>query len=309
MVAQRPKALTVEEFVKSATMFYIDAPLEKEYDDAVSVKVRKLQTSLLGIATVDGLKNYIRDDNEAFDRITSLLNISEEKFKRIVTMLRIQKRHTPTGEWSLSQIRAQMLASSSFMDEVCELLMRGTTVDKYKSLIPAYYLENFLIDASTLGRLASPDDIRRLIKKGLEGSYNNRIGDSFFKSVSGVITNECNNTGLTYAIKQRVALVGKPISIAIPDESHPRLLIDITYGVTTSSTQTKYAKLAESVAAKLREWNSGKQDNQRIVFLNVVDGAGWVARQSDLRKIVRCSDYILNLQTLGNISKIIHYYI
>ena len=90
------------------------------------------------------------------------------------------------------------------MDEICDLLMKGANLDKYKELIPAFYLENFLIDAATLGRLASPDDIRRLIKKGLEGSYNNKLGDSFFKSASDVITSGCDKAGLTYTIKNNV---------------------------------------------------------------------------------------------------------
>lgn len=309
MASKKPKAMTVEEFIRSATMFYIDADLEKEYADSVAASVEVLQTRLLGISTADGLKKYIREDSQSLDRTTSLLNISEEKFKRIITMLRIQKRHTPTSEWSLPKVREQMITIPSFMDEVCELLMRGATLDKYKELIPAYYLENFQIDAATLDRLASPDDIRRLVKKGLEGNYNNKIGDSFFKCASDALISECDKTGLTCAIKKNVSLVNKVVSIAIPDESAPRLLIDITYGITTSSAQTRYAERAESVASKLRERNSGKPDKQRILFINVVDGAGWVARQSDLNKMERCSDYLLNLRTLGTIRDIIHYYL
>ncbi len=309
MKIQKPKAMKVEEFIKSATMFYIDPILEKEYAEKATARVVELQTRLVGIATADGLKRYIHEDGDALDRIISLLNISEEKFKRIITMLRIQKRHMPSTEWSLSKIREQMITTPIFMDEICDLLMKGATMDKYKGLIPPYYLENFSIDASTLGRLASQDDIRRLIKKGMEGNYNNKLGDSFFNSVSGFITSTCDNAGLTYAIKKNVPFVDKIISIAIPNESAPRLLIDITYGITTSSTQTKYAERAESVAAKLRDRNTGKEDKQRIVFINIIDGAGWVARQSDLNKIERCSDYLINLQEIGTIRDVINYYI
>ena len=308
MKEQKPKAMTVEEFIKSTTMFYIDKKLETEYAENVFSSVGELQTRLLGIATTEGLKTYIRDDCESLDSITNLLNISEEKFKRIITMLRIQKKHIPTSEWTLSKVRLQMLASPEFMDEICDLLMKGAKLEKYKSLIPAYYLENFLIDASTLGRLASLDDVRRLIKKGLEGNYNNKIGDSFFKNVSDTITKECDRVGLNYVIKKPVSILEKVVGIAIPNELKPRLLIDITYGITTSSAQTRYAERAETIAAKIRERNVGISDKERIIFVNVVDGAGWVARQSDLNKIGRCSDYLLNLQSLETISKIINYY-
>lgn len=309
MTLKKPRATTLEEFIKTATMFYIDGELEKKFTEDVNYNVEVLQTKLLGIATIEGLKSYIHEDNESIDRVISLLNISEEKFKRIITMIRIQKRFVPTGDWSLQKIREQMIAEPSFMDEVCELFLRGAAMEKYKKLIPEYYLANFQIDASTFGRLAIPDDIKRLVKKGLEGKYNNKIGDSFFSLASGCITAVCDKSGLTYSTKKRIPLVNKVISVAIPNESTPRLLIDITYGITTSSTQTKYAERAQSVASKLRDLNLGKPDKERILFINVVDGAGWVARQSDLRKIERCSDYLLNLQKIGTIEEIINYYI
>jgi hypothetical protein len=86
------------------------------------------------------------------------------------------------------------------------------------------------------------------------------------------------------------------------------MLIDITYGITTSSAQTRYAERAVSAAAKIRDRNLDKQDKQSVIFINVVDGAGWVARQSDLNKIERCSDYLMNIQALGSIEDLIDYY-
>jgi len=305
----KPQVLSVEEVIRSATMFYIDENLEREISSEVEGAIQDLKIELLSITTEAGLKQYIRTHTDSLDRITSLLNISEEKFKRIITMLRIQKGFMPTGEWSLSAVRNQMIADPAWMDEISALLMRGNSIEKYKTLIPAFYLSNFAIDATTLGRLASDDDIRRLIKKGVEGKYNNKIGDSFFKAVADIITGVCKREGLTYTVKETVALAERAVSIAIPDISHPRILIDITYGITTSSTQTKYAKQTENLAKTLREKNLRKPDRERIVYINVVDGAGWVARQSDLNKIHRSSDYMLNLQSLGVFEDIVKYYL
>lgn len=309
MSVQKPNSLTIDEFVRSATMFYIDPALEAEYATTVESQVAVLQTKLLGIAAPGGLEKYIREDHEALDNITSLLNISEEKFKRIITMLRIEKRHTPTSEWTLGKVREQMISSPSFMQEVCDLLSHGASMDKYASLIPAFYLENFVIDASTLGRLASADDIRRLVKKGMEGGYNNKLGDSYFNAVAKVITDFCDCRGLTYDIKKNVPVYGKVMSIAIPSVSQPRIVIDITYGITTSSSQTKYAERAEVVASKIRTSNEGRQDKQKHIFVNIVDGAGWVARQSDLNKLERCSDYLTNMKNLSLVENAIDYYL
>ena len=180
MQKSKPVPLKLEEFIKTTTMFYIDEELEKEFDAAVEDDIKKIKTELLGITTEEGLEKYIRRDPNSLDRITSVLNISEEKFKRIITMLRIKQGFMPTSEWSMSTLRTQMIESPDWMRVVNRLLMYGKRLSEYQDVIPDFYLDNFSIDATTVGRLANDDDMRRLIKKGYEGRYSNKIGDSFF---------------------------------------------------------------------------------------------------------------------------------
>jgi hypothetical protein len=143
----------------------------------------------------------------------------------------------------------------------------------------------------------------------LEGKYSNRIGDSFFKAVQDKIVEICDRSGLTYVIKGNVQSIGRTIGIAVPSEKSPRLLIDITCNITTSSGQSTYAKIAEATASQIRELNNGKTTKQKLVLINVVDGAGWVSRRADLEKIHRCSDYLLNLRSIDTISDIVNYYL
>lgn len=305
----KPVAQSVEDFIKSATMFYIDEDLEKEFDSEVEKDVKEIRSELLGITTDEGLKSYIRTNPKSLDRITSIMNISEEKFKRIITMLRMEKGYLPTSEWSLAGLRGQMIDSVEWMDEVCNLLQNGAHMNAYQKLIPRFYLNNFSIDATTMGRIGNDDDIRRLVRQGYEGRYNNKIGDSFYNYVYQYVKRLCDIEGLTVVSKETVPLADRVVSIAIPDIRNPHILIDVTYGITTSSAQTKYAEKIEDLCNVLREKNYQKQDNEKIIYINVVDGAGWVARQSDLNKIHRGSDYLVNLNTLEIIEKVIKYYL
>jgi len=45
------------------------------------------------------------------------------------------------------------------------------------------------------------------------------------------------------------------------------------------------------------------------VFVNFVDGGGWLARRSDLRKMYAGCDYIINLKTLDQLEAIICQYV
>lgn len=236
------------------------------------------------------------------DNLISLMNVSSEKFKRVITTLRLEKGHSITGEWDLAKIRSMMIERPVFMDEVCELLSNGANNPKYQKLIPPFYLENFVIDSSTMARLSNPDDLRRLIKKGVEGRYNNQIGSSYYRAVETAINKLCFAEGLTYVTNKHIPLIGRTAHFAIPNERNPLVIIDVSYNITTSSTQTRFKDAAEKAAAQIREHNLTAR--RPVALVNVLDGAGWVGRQSDYRAIHLCSTYALHLDTINQLQAI-----
>ena len=294
------------EFIKSTGMFYIDPELESAIEREVKQATDTLWSRMKGIATSEGLKQYIKDDPESLDNLISLMNISSEKFKRVITTLRLEKGHAITGEWDLSKIRSMMIERPSFMDEVCELLSDGANNPKYQKIIPPLYIENFVIDSSTMARLSNPDDLRRLIKKGVEGRYNNQIGSSYYKAVETAVSRMCFREGLTYVTNKHVPLLGRTVHFAIPNEVNPLVIIDVSYNITTSSTQTRYKDAAEQASTRIREYNASAK--QQIAFVNVLDGAGWVGRQSDYRAIHHCTTFALHLNTIDQLAEILKQY-
>jgi len=48
-----------------------------------------------------------------------------------------------------------------------------------------------------------------------------------------------------------------------------------------------------------------KASDKSRVFINFVDGAGWLARRSDLEKLYNDCDYIINIRTLGRLEEIL----
>lgn len=301
-----PPAPSFEEYIRSVTAFFVDEKLENEFERVVQERIESFRSEMLSIPTKQGLIEYIRRNNDSIDNIISLLNISEEKFKRIVTMIRIKKGYLPSGDWTPSALRRQMLSDSAWMDEICELLMNGARLEKYRDCIPRFYSRNFSIDATTIGRLANEDDVRRLIMKSMGGLYSNRIGDGFFSRVSERVRSVCERLGLDFDVKEKMPKLGNAkAEIAIPSAKDPRLVISVVYMITTSSVQTDYAKKAENIRKCLRTYNEGKTGFARAIYVNVVDGGGWIARQSDLKRVYDSSDYTLNLKTLDVLDKII----
>lgn len=309
MSTTRPQPMSLESFMKTAAMFYIDKELELNFEKEVNETIKRLKAELFQITTKEGLEKYIKAEEKSLERIINLLNISEEKFKRIITMIRVKKGFVLTSEWSLDILRKQMLEYPEWMTIVTNLLMKGSSLPEYQNVIPDFYLDNFSINASTIGRLLNDDDLRRLVKKSLDGCYSNKIGDSIFKNVTSRIKEKCDKVGLTYSEKVELPHYNKKFGMVIPDIKHPRLLIDVIYGITTSSAQTRYANTLENTFLKLRDFNIDKDDKEKIIYINIVDGAGWIARQADLKLIHQSSDYLINLNTVESIDDIIDYYL
>jgi len=99
-------------------------------------------------------------------------------------------------------------------------------------------------------------------------------------------------------------LVGKEIDHAIPSLEELYIMVMVSYMETTSSNQTTRANEQQTMYQKIIGENVRYPNNQRV-FVNVVDGAGWLARRSDLRKIYEGCHYCLNMQTLDQLESIV----
>ena len=101
--------ISQKEALRTTSMFLVDSIIEAYYDNLLNTQVQALKRTLSGIGTVDGLKLYIRSERNAIDNIITLLGISGEKFKRVVSWIRLSKGYTFDSEWSTSSLRNKML--------------------------------------------------------------------------------------------------------------------------------------------------------------------------------------------------------
>ena len=297
----KPANITYDELVKTITMFWIDNTLEDSINAEVEKFVSELETKLTKIGTKEGLRDYIRSDKASLGNILGLMEISEEKFKRIISMMRRDRKYVFSTEWSLDKTRSTLLDQESFMDDVCELLLNGANSERFKRKIPDFYRKGFIIDNSILARLSDRAELARLAKKQLDVKYNNSVAAAVAKKIEESVKFTCDLEGLTLAKNKEVDLFGRSYCIAIPNAQDPRVLIDYSYNITTSSTQSRYAEKVKHTHDIIA--SSGK----KIITINVIEGAGWVGRQSDLRQIYDSSDYTLNITNLGLIDQIIRF--
>lgn len=297
----KPVNISYEDLIKTITMFWIDKGLEDSMAAEVAKNVAAMQSKLTQIGTPDGLKAYIKSDKDSLSNVLGLLEISEEKFKRIISMLRRERRFVFSTEWSLDKTRSVLLDNESFMDDVCELLTNGANSERFKRKIPDFYRDSFRIDEKTLERLTDASELSRMVKRQLDVKYNNTVANIVARKIEDTIKLTCDTEGITYVKNKTVDRLGKSYNFVIPDVHQPRIVIDCSYNITTSSTQSRYADKTEETRREIANLATP------IITVNVLEGAGWIGRQSDYKRIYENSDYTLNIANIGMLDQIIRY--
>jgi len=300
------RKIEFDELFNSTTMFYVNEENEQEFEREIQNKVDELYLELQSINTKEGLKKYIVEHKDSLDNLTSLMEISTERFKRMVSMIRKDRGFVFSTEWGLGKIRTAMMESPAMMESVLNLILNGRDDENLKAKIPSFYLDNMVVDKTTLRKLTDKNLIRLFVKRGLEGKYSNKIGDLILRQIEDKIRAVCAKHGLEYKDDVRVPILDRTVSFVLESPLNPKIIIDVSFSVTTSSSQNSKKESARKTVEVL---NRQRESGNNIIYINFLDGAGWIGRQADMREIHRCSDYVLNFNNLNLLEDIVDSYI
>lgn len=285
--------------LRTTTMFLCDSKIEAYYENYLVSQVNSLKNTLSGIGTIEGFKKYVKSEPEAIQKVLTLLGIPIEKFKRVVSWIRISKGYTFDSEWTPTNLRNKMVDSAQLMDEFSDLFINGYVSPKFSAIVPHFILQDFRIDDEVMKRLTSDDFIRNLVKDKVTTEYNSKYCDLY----QSKLISEINTIAEKFGLKVKR---GK-----VPDFSNDELYIEYNnryivmnyhFYLTTSSSQTEYYNTV------IQPKYAKAQSKHNIIIINILDGAGWIGRAADFRKIYTDCDFFLNLKTIDNLSDIIKEY-
>ena len=297
----KPEKIMFSDFVDSMTSFYIDESFEDKMEHEQKIRqreTRKIYKRIEAISTYKGLKSYIAEEKDSLHNLTSLLGLSEENFKRVVSMIRRNHGQKFVSEWSINETRTKMLSDEFYMKEICGLLLGERD---YSNDIPRFVLDQLLIDTKKLKAFSSPKVLPEMIKNSFKGTYSTQVGREVENLVEEMLQKHIGNR---YVCRKKI--FDRNIDFVIPNLQKPQILIEVSYMVTTGSGQSTKRETMINVAKEVI--NRNMHDNDKMIFINIIDGAGWIARQKDLERIYSASDYVLNLNTLSNLGDILDFY-
>ncbi len=291
-----------EDFIRTCT------PLLKipELEQLMRERVRGIVTELLNfessIDPAQNLKQFLQKDENFLGVLLALTNLSQEKFLRIITAQRFAAQDFGP-EWSAPRIYAKIKRDDAFAEQIARLFLEGRDSKLLAEQVADFYLDQLSLPANWSEIIRDQNVIGNIVRKKLAGEYTDQKGAFVERQVRGILDKVQQKYGVPNAHGQ-VKLVGKEIDHAIPSLEEPYVMVMVSYMETTSSNQTTRANEQQAMFQKIVGENVRYPNNQRV-FVNVADGAGWLARRSDLRKIHEGCHYCLNMQTLDQLEPIV----
>jgi len=279
------KKFTFQEAWDSSTIFFVDDVLEDEIDDRVSELLRLSQSTHISGGenrTPNDVVAFLAEDVDGLDVLLRDIGLSDEKFMRIISLLRKIGRITGSfdSEWSVAKIKRQLEYDGVFVELIASLILDGKHDDELSEYIPRYYL--YKLNYREIG--AIPQALREVrYKESTIGTYGARKGHRVEATIRESLEQISAEHGIGYE-KGRSRFIYVDIDFAIPSLQDPWVIIMSSFQETTSSGQTTKARDMLAAYTRINESNSRFGENR--AFVNFVDGGGWLARKRDLERLV-----------------------
>ncbi len=300
----KPKP-TLDEFIKNCTPLLKIPELEKEMRERVQGIVAELLNFEPQADSVSNLKRFLKRDENFLGVLLALTNLSQEKFLRILTAQRFAENDFGV-EWGAEKIYRMIQDDDEFAERIARLFLEGKTNAMLAEQVADFYLEQLSLPANWSDVIRDQNVVENVIRRKLTGEYTDKKGDYVESAIRQRLDALQGEYGVAHS-KGQVLLVGKEVDHVIPSLDDPYIMIMTSYMETTSSSQTGRANEQNTMYGKVREGNI--RYGVKRIFVNFVDGGGWLARRSDLRKLHDGCDYCLNVKTLDQLDAIICQYV
>ncbi len=295
-----------EEFIRTCT------PLLKipELEEHMRQRVRQIVSELLNFQSdadpVGNLKQFIQKDENFLGVLLALTNLSQEKFLRLLTAQRFAAGDFGP-EWGAGRVYKKIKDDDEFALKIARLFLEGRNSQVLAEQIADFYLEQLSLPDNWLDIVRDENIIGNIVRKKLTGEYIDQKGEYIERRIRRLLDELQAKYGIPHTHGQ-VALLGKEIDHVLPSLDDPYVMVMVSYMETTSSAQTSRANEQQALYQKVIGENVRYPDKERV-FVNVVDGAGWLARRSDLKKMHAGCHYCLNMKTLEQLEAIVLRYV
>ncbi|HPI19477.1 MAG TPA: DpnII family type II restriction endonuclease [Candidatus Kapabacteria bacterium] len=288
--------------IEKNTFYFFNKDFEQQYEGYINslketLLLLKNETENHGF-TKDVFEKFLLEKEYGLKALLALTGFSNEYFKRLTTIIRVlndkelnklilkdkwnineKSSFESISEWSDNKIENLIKENEFFRKGIVNLFFEGATIPFLTKTIPLFELKK--LSLSKL-KFEIPEMIDTLIRYKEKGSYNGKIEnnpETLIKSILNELSVEFEKGDLTELVTDAPDKK-RTMDFIIPSKTNPKIIIECSYLVTTSSGQGDKSKTEISINTLINK------HYPKAKFIGFVDGIGWYVRKKDLERMV-----------------------
>ena len=289
--------------ISKNTFYFYNQEFEETYEGYVN-SIKETLLVLQNQIQNSGLRKELFEDliykkENGLRALLALTGFSNESLKRLITFIRIVddpelnnlvykqgwvteaeiEDNDNMKEWSDNKIQKKIRKREFFRKGLVNIFFEGSTIPILSNALPLFELKKLSISKLNFEIEALIDTLIRYKEKG---SYSGKKENN----PEVIIENILDEMEIGYEKGDLGELISnapdtkRTMDFIIPDKRSPKIIIECSYLVTTSSGQGDKSKTEISIDSLI------KKHYPKAHFLGFVDGIGWYVRKNDLKRMV-----------------------
>ena len=247
------------------------------------------------------LIKFMREDSDFLKVLLSLTNISQERFRRVVAAEK-HERGIYLEDWTVNRIHRTLCRDDQYASEIARFFLDGRDHPLLAGIVADFYLDQMHLPTNWSVLIQDRAFAGQIVRQMLQGNYSVQRGRHVERMVFAQLDHATTQIEARYE-SGRSSWLAKQIDAAVPDLIDPQVIVMVSYMETTSSSQSSRA--TEQLEMFQRIASHNVQNRTDKAFVNVIDGGGWLARDSSLEKMYDGCHYCLNINMLDQLDEIV----
>ncbi len=288
------------------TFYFYDFDFEDTYEaqqvDSLRTRLHNLETQLRVHGFSKSVFDTLLQQPNGIDTLLTLNGLSFEQLKRIFTYARIVQEPTLDAllrrndwlvqdnnqqiiEWSSESLRKYILHDSALREGIINLFFEGAANHELARILPLFELRKLDVRKMEFSIDGMIDTLVRYKVRGSRSSKKANNAENVLQRVLERLEIPHTSGDLPYLVDQEQS-AKRTMDFIIPNKQHPKVIIESSYMMTTSSSQGDKAKSEIGVRSKIKQYYPD------TLFIGFVDGIGWYVRPGDLLRMVDAYDEV-----------------
>jgi len=290
--------------IEKNTFYFFNPIFQEKYESYINSLTETLLVLKNQLET-EGIKKEIfekllEDKSNGLRALLALTGFSNENLKRLITVIRIienselsklvykgkwieKEKLTEIEEWSDAKIIKLVAENPYFRKGIVNIFFEGSTIPVLADTLPLFELKKLSISKLKFETSAMIDTLVRYKEKGSYSGKAENNPEFLLKNILEKLNLTFEKGDLTELLKNE-KVAKRTMDFIIPNKKKPKIIIESSFLVTTSSGQGDKSKTEGNINGLIKKYYP------KAKFIGFVDGIGWYVRKGDLQRMVSAYD-------------------